>query len=176
MCSTMGKLTLSCKQIALSLISSIENCIKMCFFSFQVFQQHSSADRSTDKKVKKIVLLLMPIDNLMDLSLVEALSSKRRSVKTYTHRAVNNGHFFSISNRSIDNRQCSCVSRLKFRKGKTLGVQKSGRIKRNKLLRIIQICYRKLRFEAVFACTETEKTKTLMKLTLFCVSYCTFTK
>jgi hypothetical protein len=118
-------------------LSSIENCIKMCFLFFRI------QCRSTDEKNETSVLLLMSIDNLMDLFSVY-LSTQRGEVSKHTqHRAPNNGHFFPFQ---ID--QSILVCRVQIRRN-TL-VQKSGRIKRNKLLRIIQICYRKLHFEADF--------------------------
>lgn len=116
----------------------------------------------------------MSIDNLLDCLFEK---EKCQNIHTPCRHRQQWTLLSPISNRSIPN---GCVSSSKkaktlLRKKKKSRSPEEGRIKRNKLLRIIQICYRKLRSTSscsarFFSCCAelTMMTETLMKLTLFC--------
>lgn len=135
-----GQMALRCKKSLLALF--VSHPLKIASRCVSFLSHSMSIDKRKSKKKETSALLLMSIDNLMDLFSV-CLSSQRRSVKTYNtvHPTMDTFSHFKSINRFL------CVS--SSNKAKSL-VQKSGRIKRNKLLRIIQICYRKLHFKAVF--------------------------
>lgn len=142
--------------------SSIENCIKMCFFSFHISVPRFAGDST--KQWMKIVLLLMSIDNLEWISSPETREVSKQAHTVCAACALNNGHFFPFP---IDQFDAAWVQ-----KRRTHSVQKKDFEDKEK-----QIIVKSFKFvtENYFLkqISSICLPETLMKLTLFCAFYCT---
>lgn len=99
---------------------------------------------------------------------------KEKCQNILTHRAPNNGHFFSISNRSIDCCSLWLFSSQKRRRQSTRCTQ-TREDKEKQIVENHSNLLQKITFWRSILFEEKRSRRRLMKLTLFCAFYCTQT-